>query len=173
MSKDEFFAFMPLLFYGIAVSEIIMHWRDYLKKERRYWPHLITGLILLELAFLNFYYLYDELDELFVNYNQFLFQLSAPLVFLLTVSVYTPENDGDVKEYFKKRTPMIFSLLAIFVGIHIIKEPNLLFINLVRLSAVLTCVLIAVTKNYWFLTIWILIRSALFIIEEFIPHLLV
>jgi len=48
MTKDEFFAFMPLLLYGIAVSELVMHWQDYFNSERRYWPHLITGLILLE-----------------------------------------------------------------------------------------------------------------------------
>ncbi len=172
MSKDEFFAFMPLLIYGIAVSELIMHWRDYLKKDRRYIPHLVTGIILLELAFVNFYYLYDSLESLFIDYPHFLLRISSPIVLLLTISVYTPESDHDVKEYFKANSSIIYTLLAIFILINIFIEFDFNFINLIRFIAVLICALIALTKKYWLIWLWVVIRGSFFFIEAYLPHLL-
>jgi len=172
MSKEEFFAFMPLLIYGIAVSELIMHWRDYLKKDRRYWPHLVTGIILLELGFVNFYYLYDTLDQWFVDYPHFLLRLSSPLVLLLTVSVYTPENDKDVKDYFNANSSIVYTLLSVFILINILTEFDLSFINLIRTIAILICALIALTKKYWLIWLWVIIRGSFFFFEKYLPHLL-
>ena len=172
MSKEEFFAFMPLLIYGIAVSELIMHWRDYLKADRRYWPHIITGLILLELGFVNFFYLYDTLDQWYLDYPHFLLRLSSPLLLLLTVSVYTPENDRNVKDYFNANSSILYTLLSLFIIINIITEPDINFINLIRFIAVLICALIALTKKYWLIWFWVIIRGSFFIIEEYLPQLI-
>ena len=172
MSQDEFFAFMPLLIYGIAVSELVMHWRDYLKKDRRYWPHLITGLILLELAFLNFYYLYDKLDELFSTYYYFLFRLLSPIVLLLAVSVYTPEEDRGIKEYFKKNASIVFTLIGVFILLNIVTEFGFNYVNLIRAIGMMICFLIALTNRFWLLWLWIILRAAIVIIEFEYPFLL-
>ena len=172
MSKDEFFAFMPLLIYGIAVTELVMHWRDYLKKERRYWPHLLTGIILLELAFLNFYFLYDELDELFNSYPNFLFRLTSPLILLLAVSVYTPEAERDVKEYFDDKISLIYGLLAAFIVINMLSDLGYNLINLIRLIAIVICLLIAITRIKWLIFLWIVLRLSLFYIEEYLSFLI-
>lgn len=165
MSKDEFFAFMPLLIYGIAVSELIMHWRDYLKSDRRYWAHLLTGIILLELAFVNFYYLYDELNELFVDYLHFLFRLIGPLILLLTVSVYTPEDNKDIKEYFFDKSPIIFTLLGSFILVNLLSEFKDPLMISIRLVAIVLCVLLATTRKFWILWFWVALRLALFFVE--------
>jgi len=172
MSQDEFFAFMPLLIYGIAVTELVRHWRDYLNKGRRYWPHLVTGLILLELAFVNFYYLYDTLEDLFKTYPHFLLRLTSPILLLLTVSVYTPENDRDVKEYFNDKAPLIFTLLGLFIMINVVTDLELNFINLIRSTAAIICFLLALTKKYWLIWLWVIIRLSMFAIQDFAPQLL-
>lgn len=172
MSKDEFFAFMPLLLYGIAVSEIVMHWRDYLRKERRYWPHLVTGLILLDLAFVNFYYLYDSLNLLFENYVKFLYRLLPPLVLLLTVSAFTPERESNVKQYFIDKMPTVFTLLAIFIGLNTLDEFGYNFITLIRLAAIIVCLLLALTRKVWLIFLWVTLRISIFVVESAMPHLL-
>ena len=172
MSQDEFFAFMPLLIYGIAISELMMHWRDYLKQGRRYWPHIITGVILLELAFVNFYYLYDKLDQLFLDYPHFLLHILPPLIFLLMVSVYTPEDDKDVKEYFLDKTPLIFSLLALFILINTLNDFDWNMINFIRVFAISVCVLIAISRKIWLIWFFIVARVFLFVMVNYFPHLL-
>ena len=169
MSQDEFFAFMPLLIYGIAVSELVMHWRDYLKSDRRYWAHLLTGIVLLELAFVNFYYLYDVLDQLFIDYHHFLLHLMPPLVFLLMVSVYTPEDNKDVKVYFLDKVPTIFSLLALFIFINTITDFAWTPLNYIRLSAISICLIIAYSKKVWLIWGFIILRSFLFIADIYFP----
>lgn len=172
MSQDEFFAFMPLLIYGIAVSELIMHWRDYLKSKRRYWPHLVTGILLLELAFSNFYYLYDKLEFLFVDYISFLARLSAPLLFLLTVSVYTPEDNKDIKVYFHEKLPLIFGLLGTFGLINAIMDfgdPKVTFMRFVLIGI---SYILALTKKLWVFWFLIFVRIIFFIWLQIFPNLL-
>jgi len=171
MSKLEFFAFMPLLIYGIAIGEIIMHWRDYLKKDRRYWPHIITGVVLLELAFLNFYYLYDDLSLLFETYPKFLARMMVPITFLLTVSVFTPEDNMEVKVYFKEKMRTIFTLLGIFILAHMINDFHFDFINLIRVIASGSFFLVAFTRKFYFIWIFIVVRLALFFFNNYILNL--
>ncbi|MEQ8323616.1 MAG: hypothetical protein RIC15_11845 [Vicingaceae bacterium] len=171
MSKDEFFAFMPLLIYGIAIGELVMHWRDYLKKDRRYWPHLVTGILLLELAFSNFYFLYDILEELFVDYLHFLARLTAPLVFLLMSSVYTPEDNRDIESYFLERMGMIFSLLALFVFLNMIMEFGFDVLTYIRASAVVFCLLVAWSKKLWIFWAFVVFRLAIFVYFQVISPL--
>jgi len=171
MSKDEFFAFMPLLIYGIAVSELMIHWRDYLKHGRRYWPHLIFGILLLELAFSNFYFLYDVLDQLFVNYLNFLARLTPPLVFLLLVSVYTPEENVDVKTYFNDKMRTIFLLLSFFIFLNMIMEIGWDELTYIRASAVVMCLLVAWFNSKTIFWIFIAFRSLLFLFYQILPIL--
>jgi len=172
MSKDEFFAFMPLLIYGIAVSELMIHWRDYLKSGRRYWPHLIFGILLLELAFSNFYFLYDVLDQLFVNYLNFLARLTPPLVFLLLVSVYTPEENVDVKTYFNDKMRTIFLLLSFFIFLNMIMEIGWNELTYIRASAIFMCLLVAWFNSKPIFWIFIAFRALLFIFYQILPILI-
>jgi hypothetical protein len=165
MSKDEFFAFMPLLIYGIAISELVMHWRDYLKSDRRYWPHLISGLFTLEVVFLNFYFLYDKLDLLFENYYAFLFRLTSPLVMLLAVSVYTPEPEKSVKAYFLDKMPTFFSLLALFITLNMLQELVFNSFLIIRLITIAICLLIAYTKKVWLIYLLIFYRFVMVFID--------
>ena len=171
MSKDEFFAFMPLLIYGIAIGEIIMHWRDYLKKDRRYWPHIITGIILLDMAFLNFYYLYDELNLLFETYPKFLGRMTTPIIFLLIVSVFTPEDDDDLKDYFLSKMKMIFSLLALFITVHIVLNFEFNFINILRSIAIINFLVIAYTRKFNLIWIYVSIRVFVFFFNTYFQNL--
>ena len=172
MSKDEFFAFMPLLMYGIAVSELMIHWRDYLKPGRRYWPHLIFGIILLELAFSNFYFLYDDLDKLFVNYLSFLARLTPPLVFLLLVSAYTPEENVNVKTYFNDKMRTVFLLLSFFIFLNMIMDLGWNELTFIRVSAIAMCLLVAWFNSKTIFWIFIAFRALLFINYQIIPFIL-
>ena len=153
---------MPLLLYGLAIGELLFRWRDYFKKERRYWPHVITGLVLLDLVFANFYYMYGYMQILPANYIHFLIQLLHPIIFFLIVSVYTPEADSNVKQYFQDRMRLLFSLLALFIVSNVHLDYDINLFNAFRLFSIIICLLIAYTRKFWL--IWFLITARLAII---------
>lgn len=165
MPINEYYAFMPLLLYGLAVGELLFRWRDYLKKERRYWPHIITGIVLLELAYANFFFMYENLSLFTLDYAHFLMQLIHPTIFFLIVSVYTPEADADVKEYFDDKLRILFTLLALFILTNLLVEFEMNVFNAFRLIGIIICALIAITKKFWIMWIFIGIRLSIFFFD--------
>ena len=58
MSEKEYYLILPLLLYGLAIADLINSWRSLLTEAQRYVPYTLTSLLLLEMAFWNFFGMY-------------------------------------------------------------------------------------------------------------------
>lgn len=149
MSLEEQLAFIPLLLYGIAVADLFSHWRRFFHKEYLYWPYVITAIILTEVAIWNIYlFMFRQENLEYVTYYEYWTILIKPIIFLLLVHAFTPEaEDKDTKTYFIMRIPLVFGLLAVYVGLHLVPDfdaSDSMFYP--RIFGVLVCAIIAITR---------------------------
>ena len=85
MTNNEYFPILPMLLYGLAIADLVSSWRSFFVKEQRYAPYIITSVLLLEVAFYNFYQLNGYVTEdTFSTYFSYFKVLVSPLIFLLT-----------------------------------------------------------------------------------------
>ncbi len=125
MSQKEYYLILPLLLYGLAISDLVNSWRSFFFSERRYWPHILTSLMLLEAAFWNFFRMNDWMTtnsyESYLSYSRFII---TPLAFILVVAVFTPDRENsDIKSYFDSNMRIIFGGLAVFMALHFLFVP--------------------------------------------------
>lgn len=122
MEAAEYLAFVPLLFYGIALADLLGQWRRFFDREAFYLPYFLTTIVFTELAIWNVYeYLavVNQLDG--VSYLGYWAYLLQPILFLLTVSALTPDSDeNDTREYFHERMSLIYLLMACFIASHLL-----------------------------------------------------
>ena len=105
MDSTEYLAFVPLLFYGIALADLLGEWRRFFDKKYFYWPYSLTTVMLTELAVRNVF-LYLEVVQGMdgQSYFRYWLHLVQPMIFLMVVSALTPDNhDQDTKSYFNER----------------------------------------------------------------------
>lgn len=162
MDPAEYLAFIPLLFYGIALAELLGQWRRFMDPGYFYGPYVLTTLMFTEVAIWNVYLYLDVVAALEgISYYRYWLYLAQPMVFLLIVSALTPEAENrDTAGYFKKRMPIVFGLMAVFITIHLVpsftQAPP---VNIPRIAAILFCVVIAVTGRpslvYVLAVIWV------------------
>jgi hypothetical protein len=150
MEPAEYLAFIPLLFYGMALAELLSQWRRFFDKDFLYWPYILTTIVFTEVAIFNVY-LYLDVTEVLagIGYYQYWRYLSQPIVFLLTVSALTPEAENrNTEAYFKQRLPIIFGLMAVFIASHLLPGlGNSVQVNPARIAAIAICLLIAFTRK--------------------------
>jgi hypothetical protein len=120
MSNKEYYLILPLLLYGLAISDLVNSWKSFFFAERRYWPYIVTSILLLEAAFWNFFRMNDWMTEgSYENYLSYSRFIVTPLAFIVTVAVFTPDQDTtDTEQYFKSNMRLIFGSLAVFVTLH-------------------------------------------------------
>ena len=149
MSIAEQLSFIPLLLYGIAVADLFSHWRRFFHKEYLYWPYVITAIVLTEVAIWNIYlYMVGTKDIHFMTYYEYWIDLIKPIMFLLLVHAFTPESDNkDTRSYFIMRIPLVFGLLGLYVGCHLLPDfdtSHSMFYP--RLIATIICLIMAFTR---------------------------
>ena len=153
MDPAEYLAFVPLLFYGIALADLLGQWRRFFDKDYFYFPYFLTTIIFTEAAVWNVYRYLEVVSHLEgVRYAQYWLYLVQPILFLLTVSALTPESEReDTERYFKQRFSLVYALAAIFVLSHflsgfgsIIPLTNLRY---TRIILIVLSVLIALTRR--------------------------
>ena len=117
MSTAEYLAFVPLLFYGIALADLFRQWRRLFEFSSFCLPYFLTTLVFTELAIWNVYGYLGSVDELeYASYVQYWSFLLQPILFLLTVSAMTPEaKDHDITAFFERRIRWIYGLMACFL----------------------------------------------------------
>ena len=120
MSDKEYYLILPLLLYGLAISDLVNSWKRFFFADRRYWPYIVTSILLLEAAFWNFFrmkeWMTESAFESYLSYSRFII---TPLVFIVTVAIFTPdEGTEDTENYFKKHMGLIFGSLGVFVALH-------------------------------------------------------
>lgn len=123
MSATEYFVFIPLLIYGMAMAELFGEWKRLIDPEQWYLPYLLMTIMLSELAVYNVYIYAKLLDNLVgISYFNYLKYLVPPFLFLMTVHAFTPDAQEKTEDYFVKRMPIFFTLLAAFVASHFFFE---------------------------------------------------
>ncbi|MBW2500782.1 MAG: hypothetical protein JRF61_26160 [Deltaproteobacteria bacterium] len=162
MDPAEYLAFVPLLFYGIALADLLGQWRRFFDREYFYLPYFLTTVVFTELAIWNVYgYLavVHRLDK--ASYLQYWAYLLQPMLFLLTVSALTPDSEErDTEEYFTKRLSLIYGLMAAFIFSHLLSsyEPRSSLV-IPRLIGTVLCIAVAVTRRleiiYVLLLVWL------------------
>ena len=160
MQPQEYFAILPLLIYGIAIAELISPWRIFFEDKKPYVPFILTGVMMLEVAFYNFYQFFTHLENTFQSYYIFLSYLLSPLVFLMAAHVYTPESNDNlnIREYFYKRFKLLMILLAVFVASHFIIEIGADLKTGVRFLFIAMLLLAAFTRWIWLVYILLILR---------------
>ena len=153
MNVADYLSFIPLLLYGIALAELFGQWRRFFDKEYLYWPYLVTTVVFIEIAIWNVYiFLFIAKDIAAVNYLQYWIFLLQPILFLLLVHALTPDPEvKNTEDYFKKRMPVVFGLMGIYIASHMIPglDSMLEIINIPRLIAVVLCVSIAISRKVY------------------------
>jgi hypothetical protein len=87
------------------------------------------------------------------------------MLFLITVAALTPEPENKETEiYFKKRIPIVFGLMALYIGSHLFTSVGSTpALNAVRLITVVLLVIIAATRRVWI----VYVASILWVISLF------
>lgn len=162
MSAAELLSFIPSLLYGVALAELFAQWRRFFDRDYLYWPYVITTVILTEVAIWNIYlFLVDVQNAELISYNNYWAILCQPILFVLLVHSFTPETEvKDTGTYFRKRMPIVFTLFAIYIGLHLIPgASNSFSMDWPRLIIIAVCLIIALSKYvplvYVFGIIWL------------------
>ena len=166
MSSGEILAFIPCFLYGIALAELFSQWRRFFQKQYRYWPYIITTVIFTEIAIWNVYlFLVQIQDSTLITYHEYWLFLIQPIIFLLLVHAFTPETElKDTEAYFRKRIPIVFGLMALYIASHMIPAFGVSTEAMwLRIIGIVICLIIAFTRNIkaiyvfgllWFLTLY-------------------
>lgn len=166
MQPSEYLAFIPLLIYGLALADLLGQWRRFFERDYFYLPYFITTLIFTEVAIWNVF-IYLVVTEMLagIGYFQYWLYLSQPMLFLITVAALTPEPENKETEvYFKQRMPIVFGLMALYIGSHLFTSVGSTpALNVVRVITVLLLVSIAASRKVWL----VYVASILWVISLF------
>ncbi len=166
MAQKEYYLILPLLLYGLGITDLVNSWRSFLKPDQRYLPYTLTSLLLLDTAFWNFFQLYDWIQEdHFRNYLTYMRILAAPLLFLLVVAVFTPEEGtASVKEYFHQQLRTVSLLLALFIFVHFLLDPDEFIWQ--RLGAITLLLTTAAFRKVWLIYLLLGFRILTLVINQ-------
>ncbi|MEP2024073.1 MAG: hypothetical protein ABJH98_00490 [Reichenbachiella sp.] len=167
MEPQEYFAILPLLVYGIAIAELVSPWRIFFEDKKPFIPFILTGIMMLEVAFYNFYQFFSQLENTYQSYFIFLTYLFSPLIFLMAAHVYTPESkaDLDIRDYFNKRFKLLMILLSIFVASHFVVDFEFGLKLIVRLVFIAVMLTAAFTRWVWLVYVLLFFRLTYTIIH--------
>lgn len=166
MEASEYLAFIPLLIYGIALADLLGQWRRFFDGDYFYLPYFLTTIIFTENAIWSVYKYLEVTAHLEgISYFQYWRYLLQPMLFLVIVSALTPEPENkDTETYFIKRMPVVFGLMAVYIGSHFIANfGTMSSINVARFLAVGLCIAMAVSRKPWL----IYVSTALWIFSLF------
>lgn len=152
MEPSEYLAFIPLLIYGIALADLLGQWRRFFDRDYFYLPYFLTTLIFTEMAIWNVFIYLEVTDRLEgIRYFQYWLYLLQPMLFLIAVSALTPEPENkETEAYFKRRMPIVFGLMALYVGSHLLANyGSMPILDVVRGIAVVLCVITAASRSVW------------------------
>jgi len=152
MEAPEYLAFIPLLFYGIALADLLGQWRRFFDRDYFYLPYFLTTLIFTEVAIWNVFIYLEVIGKLEgIRYFHYWLYLLQPMLFLVIVSALTPEPENkDTDLYFQKRMPIVFGLMALYIASHLFASyGSTTPVTVVRVVSVLLCVVTAVIRKPW------------------------
>lgn len=89
MDKIEYLLFIPLLIYGITLSDLFSEYKRMIKDSVIHIKYMIAILLLSEVAIFNIYKLYSIINTYDITtYVQFWVLLIPPIIFMITIHVF-------------------------------------------------------------------------------------
>ncbi len=123
MDPAEYLAIIPLLIYGIGITDLLGQWKRFFQKDDRYPLYIIYTIILTEVAVYNVVIYIDLVNVLpQQTYFTYLLNLLPPILFLMVVNVFTPDDGSKTEEYFHKNIRLMFILITLFAASHFLYE---------------------------------------------------
>jgi hypothetical protein len=163
MDIVEYLLFVPLLIYGIALSDLFIQWKRFLEPSSWHLPYLLTIVIITDIG-VNNVFEFHKLSPQLKNITYFAYWLYVlpPLLFLMLVNILTNTNEAiDMETFFSSKIRIVFLLLAAFIAMHFI--PQFKYdqtILLPRLFGIIGCALYAFWHKkvffYFIVAIWVL-----------------
>ena len=155
-------AFIPFLIFGFGITKLLSEWGRLLDTKRFFLPYLLFTIMLSEIAVYSVF-VYAQLLFKFpdLNYLTYLSYLIPPFLFFMITNVFTPDKGADTKEYFIKKMPVFFILLALFFGSQFLydlhESNNLHIIRLVVIGLLIGTGLFyrKIWVTYVFVAIWL------------------
>ena len=151
MDTSEYFAFLPMLLYGIALADLFSQWTRFFNPKKWFLPYLLFTILLTETALYNVFIYAELIDQLAgLSYFNYLTYLIPPFLFMLTTNIFTPDQDSETEEYFMRQMPVFLSLLALFAASHFLYDFNENLPTLVgRIIAILLILVTGITRKIW------------------------
>jgi hypothetical protein len=168
MDSSEYLAFIPLLLYGIGLADILSEWKRLFDPKEWYLPYSAFTIVLTETAIYNVF-IYMNLIEQFggQSYLDYLLMLLPPFLFLLTTSAFTPDKESGTREYFIRRMPVFFSLLALFVASHFLYDfDETFYMKMTRLLVIVIIIIIGFTRKIWLIYLLVVLWAMIFVVKS-------
>lgn len=151
MDPAEYLAIIPLLIYGIGITDLLGQWKRFFNKKDQYPLYILYTIILTEVAVYNVVIYIDLVNILpQQSYFRYLSFLLPPILFLMVVNVFTPDEGSPTRDYFEKNIRLMFILITLFVASHFLysfdeQHGQQYF----RIAMVLLLSAIAIFKKQW------------------------
>ena len=167
MDVSEYLAFIPLLLYGIGLADLLSEWKRLFDTKEWYLPYALTTIILTETALYNVFIYMHLVEELpGQSYLNYLLYLIPPFLFLMATNVFTPDQESDTREYFIRRMPVFFTLLALFVASHFLfgfDEPALMVVG--RIVIFIVIIILGNMRKVWMVYVLTVLWALLFFVK--------
>ena len=122
----EYLLFIPLLIYGIVLSQLLAQWRRLFDFANWHWPYIVTIVVFTEIAIWNIYTFLDVFAERPTHsYLSYLIDLTLPFTLLLSVNALVKDDNGDGlvdPEEFARRMGLSYFLCGCFIGLHLLPQ---------------------------------------------------
>jgi hypothetical protein len=172
MDVTEYLAFLPLLIYGIALTDMFGEWKRLFEPKNMYLPYTLFTIVLTEIAVYNVFIYAAQVSQLNgIAYLDYLIKLIPPFLFMLTVNAFTPDKGADTKDYFEKQMPNFCVMMAVFMGTRFFYdfgESQVLVYG--RILSMFLILITGLTRKIWMVyvlvTVWfslIFLRSGLIV----------
>ncbi|MCV9385923.1 hypothetical protein [Reichenbachiella ulvae] len=162
MSATEYLTFLPLLFYGIALSELLNKWKRLFYIKTLFIPYALFTIMLTEIALYNVFVFHDLIEGLEnIPYFKYLIYLLPPFLFMLEVYVFTPDDETDTESYYRQHMPKFHTLMGLFILSHFLfefDEPSSMIGS--RIISSILVIGLGWTRKPW--TVYILFATWLF-----------
>jgi len=161
MDAFKILTFLPLLFYGIALSDLLREWKRLLDLKKLYLPYAMFTVILTETALYNVFIYKNIMDNFMgLGYFGYLIYLIPPFLFMLTVNIFTPEKDADTEAYFVKQMPKFFALFGLFIACHFLFDfGESTIVSVFRVIVIAVIIIIGFLQKKWpvyiFFVLWL------------------
>lgn len=162
MDPAEYLAFIPLLIYGIGITDLLGQWKRFFKMEDRFLLYIIITIMLIEAAIYNVFIYLSVVNELpGHSYIRYLGVLFPPILFQMLVNVFTPDKGSKTREYFNQNLRLIFILMTLFIASHFIYSFNEHYsAHFIRFIYILILTGVAIFRKHWLIYLAIFLWAA-------------